>query len=570
MKTRNRWVKQKKNPVIHSGVPAAPCRLEASALFNSAMRQVESRQQAIRILIDQSMVSFSADAVGVYDLKGDSLVYNTGKGLTIEPPVLLPMNSSNVLGKSLYLGRILQFNPAQPLDENCSFCRALNQQGFQYLLVTPLRTSQKNVGVVYIACRHPDHLQPDQEQLLNAYTEAAGNTLHRFFIKDQLEQTETNRDLEQVLYYDLMEIAGETTDMEPLLHNSLTRILKAADCAAGLIHFIGPADQRLIIAVSEHISDEFKNYLIMSGLSEQLWTRVYREQDVIQVHNIPDRSLPEIPNPERQYYTYLGVPIRIKGKTIGVLSLLSQSDRILEQGIEQMVTSAAKVLGLAVENSQYRKQAEDAVILKERQRLGRNLHDSVSQSLYALVISADVSEKLLRIKDYPGLRLQLQDLGKVALQGLKEMRLMLYEFRPTSLEPGGLVRALENRLKTVERRAGIDATFSAVGNIDLPPQLEQEIYQIAIEGLNNSLKHAEASVITVSLRKEAENITLEIRDNGLGFDPSTPRTTVGMGLDSMRERAHILGGELFVTSVPGNGTSVRLEAPLARASSIKE
>jgi signal transduction histidine kinase len=218
-----------------------------------------------------------------------------------------------------------------------------------------------------------------------------------------------------------------------------------------------------------------------------------------------------------------------------------------------------------VESVHFRKQAEDAVILSERQRMGRNLHDSVSQSLYALVLSADISEKLLRIKDYTGLRQQLRDLGKVALQGLKEMRLMLYEFRPASLESGGLVKALEERLQTVEIRAGIDASISVVGNFDIPPQMEQEIYQIVIEGLNNSLKHAEASVVTVSLRKDEDCIYLEIQDNGLGFDQSTPLPIGGMGLESMRERARILGGELSVTSAPGEGAVIRLKAPLGRA-----
>lgn len=570
MKTKFRWLKQKKNPDNYNGASYGAQRLEASAIFNSAMRQVGSRQQAMRILIDQTLLAFSADAVGVYDLQEDSLVFAAGKGLSIEPPARLPSDTSNVIGKSLYLGRILHFDTTHISDEDCDFCMFMQKQGFQSLLVTPLQTSQQNVGVLFIALRHPMNLLPVDMELLRAFSEAAGSTLHRFMIMERLDQTVTNHNQVLDLLYDLMEIAGETTEMEDLLRSSLKRILESTDCVTGMIHFIDLTDHRLTVAVSEQLSEEFSNYLAISGLSDQLWTRAYREQEVVQVQNLPDRSSPERPDPERRYYAYLGIPIRIKGKTVGVLSLISQSEHLLSPGVIQMANSAANVLGMTVESAHFRKKAEDALILNERNRLGRNLHDSVSQSLYALVILADVSEKLLRIKDYPGLRQQLKDLGKVALQGLKEMRLMLYEFRPASLEPGGLVKTLENRLQTVEKRAGIDASLSVDGNIDLPPLMEQEIYQIAIEGLNNSLKHSEASVVSVSLHKDSENIYLEIQDNGVGFDPSTPYPAGGMGLDSMHERAHILGGELSVFSKPGAGVIIKLEAPLSRTDIVKE
>jgi signal transduction histidine kinase len=570
MQTKSRWPQQKQI-FRHKARPYHNThRLEASAMFNAAMRQAESRQQALRILLDQSLVAFSAEAAGVYELKENALLFKAGRGLSFDPPARLPADTSSVLGRSIYLGRILQFDTSLAEDGDCDFCGFLDRQGFQYLLVTPLRTSQKNVGVLFIALRHKISLALEDEQLLSAFSEAAGATLHRFMVMEQLEQTVTNRDLELVLLYDLMEIAGGTTDVETLLRSSLKRILEASDCVSGVIHFTDPTDHRLTVAVSDQLSEEFSTYLAISGLATQLWERVYREQEVVQVQSLPDRSSPERPDPNRQYYSYLGVPIRIKGKTVGVLSLISQSDRLLSPGIIQMASSAANVLGLTVESAHFRQKAEDAIILNERQRLGRNLHDSVSQSLYALVISADVSEKLLRIKDYPGLRQQLRDLGKVAQQGLKEMRLMLYEFRPASLEAGGLAKALEERLQTVEHRAGIETSMSIDGNIDLPPQMEQEIYQIAIEGLNNSLKHAEASVISISLHKDAENIYLVIQDDGRGFDQTSPRPAGGMGMDSMRERARILGGELSVVSAPGAGVMIQLAAPLARATALKE
>ena len=125
-------------------------------------------------------------------------------------------------------------------------------------------------------------------------------------------------------------------------------------------------------------------------------------------------------------------------------------------------------------------------------------------------------------------------------------------------------------MNTVECRAGIEASLVVDGNVYLQPQVEQEIYQIAIEALNNSLKHSEATSIDVILRKGVEHIQLEIRDNGHGFDPAADITSGGLGLESMRDRAQLLGGDLFITSAMGQGTLVRLDAPLSRPDSSKE
>jgi signal transduction histidine kinase len=544
--------------------------LEASAKLNAAMRQTETRSQALQVLLDQSLQAFSADAVGVYDLKESNLIYTAGRGLSSLPPERVPAGSNSVLCQAMFSDRVLRFETGQASADDCDFCAFLAQEGMQCLLVTPLRTGQRVVGVLFIALRTLIHLSLNDVQLLNVFSEAAGNTLHRFQILEQLEQTVANREEELQLLYDLMVIAGETSEMDQLLQKSLERILSAVDCPIGVMHFIDPATQRVKIAAREQYSEDFDTYLTISGKSDLLWERVYRDQQIVTVHDLPDRSFPEFPNPQRQYYAYLGFPIRIKAKVVGVLSLLSPSSRLLEPAAVQLVNSAAGELGLAVESTHFRKQAEDAMILRERQRLGRNLHDSVSQSLYALVISADVSEKLLRIKDFPGLRKELKDIGQVALQGLKEMRLLLYEFRPASLENIGLVKALEQRLNTVEGRAGIDAALVIEGSVNLTPEMEQEIYRITIEGLNNSLKHSAASRVSVTLRKTAELFELEIQDNGLGFDPSTGQIAGGMGLDSMRERARILGGELSIASRPEEGTIIRLSAPLTRINPIEE
>jgi signal transduction histidine kinase len=135
------------------------------------------------------------------------------------------------------------------------------------------------------------------------------------------------------------------------------------------------------------------------------------------------------------------------------------------------------------------------------------------------------------------------------------MRLLLYELRPSILEQEGLVRALRIRLDTVERRVGIKVQFQADKLVKLSKHVEGELYRIAIEALNNALRHAEASLVSIRLTSNGHQVELAVTDNGWGFNPDE----VGegrMGLKSMRERAEKLGGRLTITSASGAGTKL--------------
>jgi signal transduction histidine kinase len=152
----------------------------------------------------------------------------------------------------------------------------------------------------------------------------------------------------------------------------------------------------------------------------------------------------------------------------------------------------------------------------------------------------------------------LAELGEIAQQSLKEMRLLIYELRPPVLEQAGLLGALHQRLGAVERRAGIEARLIAEELIKLPAQVEQNLYRITQEALNNALKHARATAVTVFVRASEEWIEVEITDNGCGFEPERLNGQSGLGLISMRERAEQLGGELAIESKLGEGTTIKV------------
>jgi signal transduction histidine kinase len=148
-------------------------------------------------------------------------------------------------------------------------------------------------------------------------------------------------------------------------------------------------------------------------------------------------------------------------------------------------------------------------------------------------------------------------LGAVGQQALREMRLLLHQLRPSVIEEEGLVKAIQQRLDTVERRANIDSQLIVHGNFnDLPHNIEDELFNITQEALNNSLRHAMAQSVRVNIEENEGVIELSIRDDGLGFDSATKHT--GMGFGNMLERTRAIAGELSIASEPQHGTCVKV------------
>lgn len=231
-------------------------------------------------------------------------------------------------------------------------------------------------------------------------------------------------------------------------------------------------------------------------------------------------------------------------------SLMDISDRVQQENT------------LRETREQLAEQQRTVAVIEERQRLARDLHDSVSQSLHSLNLFSETLTSSLE-KNNKERTLQLAErLQESARQALKEARLMLYQLQPSELEAEvDLVREIEARLSSVEERAGVRASVIAEGDVDqCPAAWRENLFRITIEALNNSLKHAQARNVWVHIRYASPGVELEIKDDGIGFDPARARTG-GMGLRTMRERAQLLGGTLEFHSAPDAGTNmiVRVE-----------
>jgi signal transduction histidine kinase len=209
----------------------------------------------------------------------------------------------------------------------------------------------------------------------------------------------------------------------------------------------------------------------------------------------------------------------------------------------------------------YTEQAQAMAVVEERQRLARDLHDSVVQSLYGLALSAEAGSRRLGVGQIGLTADLLRDIRHTAQSALREMRLLIFGLRPPDLEKEGLVAALRARLESVEGRAGIRTEFMIEGDIRLPRKVEASLYRFALEALNNALKHADPDNVTVSLRGGQDSVTLEVVDDGVGFEVNSARREGGLGLVGMQERADDLKGRLVLESRSLKGTRIALEVP---------
>ncbi len=527
-------------------------RLEDTEKLSIALRRASNYSDVLQLIGKQFKNTFKGDAVGIYEVSDQHLELSLNLTTTINAPDKLTTITDKFFFSVLNENQISIAQVPEQKHQDCQFCEFIFKNHMRTLVLAPIRAASELVGVIYVAFKQPMNFSNDDEQLMRSFVEAGGNTIHRIQVMERLEKNIANRENELDVIYDIMSIASETVDQDELLNKILERTLNAVNCGIGIISLV--KDLKIIkdIQVPNEIPAE-----LLSGVDLIKSSFLNMEE----LYSTKPYLFWEINETDLKCITSI---IRSKGRVLGVIGLLGECINEQDQEIIHLITNIANEIGLAVESTRLRKQAQETLILDERNRLARDLHDSVSQSLYGLVLSADISKKLLKLKEFSTLEQTISDIETFALQSLKEMRLMLFELLPMSFESEGLSGALELRLNTVERRAGLKTSLDIQGEELLKSPLDLEIYRITTEALNNALKHSDASRIHVSLDVDQKSNLCELRiiDNGVGFDFDNKKSG-GIGLMSMNERAARVNGKLMVESKEDSGTMIHFICPLS-------
>ncbi len=296
-----------------------------------------------------------------------------------------------------------------------------------------------------------------------------------------------------------------------------------------------------------------------------LWEALFRNEPVI-IADVRDGSAAaeafrrtvgeHYDAPAMRYVrSFMDIPLVHRDRLVGLLIMTSREPGVFTERHAGLALAIATHIAAALENARLYGEAQGKAALEERQKLARELQDSVSQALFGIALGASAARRRLDL-DPARLGESLDYVLSLANVALTEMRALIFELRPESLDKEGLVAALTRHADATSARHEIAVETEFCEEPQAPLATKEALYRVAQEAMHNAVKHARATRISLVLARGPAGLILEVRDDGIGFD-STGSFPGHLGLVSMRERVHHLGGTVDVESAPGCGTSIR-------------
>ncbi len=419
---------------------------------------------------------------------------------------------------------------------------------------TPFHVDARAAGFMYKGEPHVLGVMRDVTELVRA--------------QEDLEQRVEDRTRELSTLLDVSRNVTSTLQLQPLLGVILDQLKNVTPYGgAAIFHVQG---EQLVVLVRR-----------ASGPDQDAGPAHYRLADMAPLWNLLQDGRPIIIDDvrggtllARAYQSTVGqhlhrsfayerslllVPMVSRDRVIGILALSSNQPNHFTPHHADLAFAIGQQSAVAIENAQLFGRAQEVAVAEERQRLSRELHDSVSQALYSIALGAKTARALLE-RDPTTVAEPLDFVLAQAERGLAEMRALIFELRPEALEQDGLVVVLRTHINAVRARHQITMEVHLEEEPEAPLPVKEALYRIAQEALQNIVKHARASQVVITLTSTTDEIVFEVRDNGAGFNPRGAFPG-HLGLSSMRERIEVVGGQLEIESALGTGTVIRTRIP---------
>lgn len=453
----------------------------------------------------------------------------------------------------------------------------LNLPDFAKPIYAPLRTDGLDIGWLAVDSSALRHLDPeDIENVLNDLAELGSAALTQAHLREQLAQVEArqaqinDRTNELQMLLNVTNSLSNTFNLDELLKIFVAQLRLAIpfDSAAiftfdrqdsmRVMAYEGPASDLVRLGARWPLSHHFslvvearKPFIIPDTRADTADARAWHDQ--IRAH-LAGRSSSHI-------VTWMGVPIMAHDEVIGILTLDRSTPNGYDASQAALALAVAQQAGLAIDNAWLHSQKLEAVALAERNRLSRDLHDSVSQAVYSMSLGVRTMEALAHT-DVSRVLEPLPHVVSMAEAALSEMRALIYELRPELLEIEGLLAAIKKQVVSIETRHSlkVNTTLPSVEPA-IGIESKEMIYRTLVEALHNIVKHAHASYVSITLTCDAHALRLNISDDGVGFDVNkVPAQHFGLRL--MNERISQIGGKLSLSSVQNAGTHIEIEVPM--------
>ena len=377
-----------------------------------------------------------------------------------------------------------------------------------------------------------------------------------------LEQRVADRTRELATLNEIASVVSRSLNLNEILESALQVTTRAMGMEAGAVLLKNEDEQTLDLVLQIGLSPQFQACVKQLSLSSgAAGAAALTGRPVIRhVQDYSEAYLRQAVEAEGLKLV-VSIPLVAKGQLLGVMNLCTHQERTLaERTLAReeldMLASIGNQVGVAIENARLYERAAETATTAERSRLARELHDAVTQTLFSVTLIAEVLPRLWEKNPDLG-RQRLGEIHQLARGALAEMRSLLIELRPASLletEVQELFRYLANAFSG---RNLVPVDLEVEGQAELPPEVKVALYRIAQEALNNVARHAGASRVILRVRLQPERASLEVEDNGQGFDPAH-RPPGHFGLQSMQERAESIGARLEVETRLGQGTRVSL------------
>ncbi|NGP59515.1 GAF domain-containing protein [Paenibacillus thiaminolyticus] len=447
--------------------------------------------------------------------------------------------------------------------ENTMHCKRLDNAvkyawgdtaGITHHATIPLHAGERLYGVLNVAAPGKTHYDPDELTLLQSVAYQIGTAIERTLLyQSRLKQAE--------LLQRMGELSGQLAGIADY-RDIPERIARAAgellNCRSAAVH-MAEGGELACIAYWEEGRLSRKAMRRTSALTRQRIGSVYA-QKAGQRWN----PAPAAPGKRRnrsgqadRTAAAAAVPILLRDRAIGVLYADSTEAKHFDPVMMDMLHRAAELLSRGHEAAQFREQQLKLAMWQERNRLAQDLHDSVSQKLFALQLTAHGMESLLASSRTADALAALSEMRELTKDAVCEMKSLIWQLRPAGLEEGlltGLVR--------YGMTQGISVETGADSLLDLPRHMEETLFRIGQEAINNVRKHAKTDAVRIRLFKEEASVRMEIADDGIGM--AKLRNNAGLGIIGMRERAGTCGGTFQLESLPRKGTVIRVQLPCGK------
>jgi PAS domain S-box-containing protein len=555
------------DPSATTSLPAGPVRWVSSMLF-PVKDEAGKILEVVVLLDDITEQKMAQDALREKEEQYRSIFEATSDGILISDPE----------------GRVVEANPA--------FCR---MQGYSY---------DELIGIKSIEFLHPDYHEKFrhstdlmsehgqvQAQVVNVRRDGStfpvevhastftykGQRYNLAVIRDITEQQQAYQLLEERVeertreLTTLLEVShnvASTLELKPLLGLILGQLRKMVDYMGAAVYTLDGEEPELLDYAGPLTQERYKD-LPRQMKQVGVFVEAIRTHEPVIIADVWGDS-PLARNVQgvfgddlRVGYVHLrswmGIPLMVKERVVGLISFTHSEPNYFTPRHARLALAIGNQAAVAIENARYYEQAQGIAALEERQRLARELHDSVSQAIFSISLHASTASTLLT-RNPDKVAEPIDHIRSLAQAAMAEMRALIFELRPESLENEGLVAALTKQVAATRVRHYLDVSAQLCAEPDLPLDVKEAIYRIAQESLHNIVKHARASRIDISLNCEDGFVTLELQDNGVGFDTSG-QFPGHLGLHSMRERATRFGGTFTIESSRGHGTRTQVRIP---------